>query len=72
MGNTEKHQSFILYSLKHQGFWLKSGIYGSDWTQAQTFSRSAAVARCKAHVDHDGKPGVIMIDKASVEEALAK
>lgn len=65
-------EQYILYSIKHHGYWLRGGVYGSDIKQAQHFSRSAAIEHCKKHVDYEGHYGMVMLHEADLHEVSEK
>ncbi len=53
--------SYVLWSIRGQGWLTATGNATSDIANAQQFPKSKALARVRASKDFDGRPGLLPI-----------
>lgn len=61
--------SYLLYSIKMQGWMTRVGVYDSDWQNAARYDRSEALALVLRHRDQQ-RPVLIPVRAADILEAF--
>lgn len=55
--------TYIIYSLRAQGFVNRNGTYGSQVSEAREFSPAEAIEYCKRARPNDGDSPLIPVDR---------